>query len=276
VGKLEGRVALVTGAARGLGRAHAVRLAEEGADVVLVDLCAAPAAVASPGSDRDDLEASVAAVEAVGGRAVAAVADVRDPAALAAAVEEGVAALGLVDAVVANAGIWAVSMEEPTDPEGERRIWRETIDVNLTGTWNTLRATVPAMVERGRGGAVVLMVSTAALRAMPLDSVAQTAYACSKHGLIGLMRMYAAELGAHSIRVNAVAPTAVETPMVENAVVAAYLENHPDLADLMKNLLPVDAVEPADVSNAVAFLCSDEARYVTGTVLPVDAGFLVK
>ena len=276
MGKLEGRVALVTGAARGLGRAHAVRLAEEGADVVLVDLCAAPAAVASPGSDRDDLEASVAAVEAVGGRAVAAVADVRDPAALAAAVEEGVAALGLVDAVVANAGIWAVSMEEPTDPEGERRIWRETIDVNLTGTWNTLRATVPAMVERGRGGAVVLMVSTAALRAMPLDSVAQTAYACSKHGLIGLMRMYAAELGAHSIRVNAVAPTAVETPMVENAVVAAYLENHPDLADLMKNLLPVDAVEPADVSNAVAFLCSDEARYVTGTVLPVDAGFLVK
>jgi len=275
MGEMDGRVALITGAARGIGRSHAVRLAAEGADLVLVDLCAAPDAVASPGATREDLDATVAAVEAEGRRAVAAVADVRDSAALRSAVEEGVAALGPLAAVISNAGIWAVSNEEPTDPAGQERIWQETIDINLTGAWNTLRATVPGMLEEGRGGSIVVTASTAAMRAIPLDSVAQNAYTVSKLGLVGLMKIYAAELGPHSIRVNAVAPTGVATPMVENDAVASYMESRSELGDLMANLMPAGPIEPSDVSDAVAFLCSDRSRYVTGTVLPVDAGFLL-
>jgi SDR family mycofactocin-dependent oxidoreductase len=284
MGSLDGKVALITGAARGQGRSHAVRLAEEGADVIAVDLCAQPDAVAIAGATREDLAETEQQVLALDRRIVTAVGDVRDLEHLGTAVAKGVAEFGGLDIICANAGVWAVdpSPEDPT-PQERRAIWEATTSINLTGVWNTLEAGVPAMIAGGRGGAIVITTSTAAFKGMgsigPFGSrlqVAQAAYGASKHGLVGLMRSSALELAKHRIRVNCVAPTGVRTPMTDNAVVAALGEAHPDLFALLTNAMDVDVVEPEDISNAILYLVSDAGRYVTGTSVPVDAGFLLK
>jgi SDR family mycofactocin-dependent oxidoreductase len=276
MGSLDGKVAFITGAARGQGRSHAVRLAQEGADIICVDLCEKPETSTVPGATREDLDETVRQVEALDRRIVARVGDVRDVGRLAEVVKEGVAELGRLDIVVANAAVWAVPATEPETLEDRQKMWRETVDINLSGQWNTLEATVPTMVEQGEGGAIVLTSSTAGLKSMPLNSVAQTAYVAAKHGVVGLMRNYAVEQAPHNIRVNTVHPTSVATPMIMNDFVDDYVAKKPELADLMSNLLDVPAVDPVDISNAILFLVSDAGRYVTGVTLPVDAGFLVK
>jgi SDR family mycofactocin-dependent oxidoreductase len=276
MGVLEGKVAFVTGAARGQGRSHAIRLAEEGADIITIDLCAQPETVSVPGSTKEDLEETVRQVEALDRRIVAEVGDIRDLGRMTEVVEKGIAEFGRLDIVLGNAAIWSVGETEPVTPEERYAVWRETVDVNLTGQWVVIEATAPKLIEQGEGGAIVLTSSTAGLKSMSIDSLGQTAYTAAKHGVIGLMRNYAVELAKYSIRVNTVAPTSVETPMIQNPVTEKYLEQHPELADLMSNLLPVPAVEPRDISNGILYLVSDAGRYVTGTTLPVDAGFLVK
>jgi SDR family mycofactocin-dependent oxidoreductase len=276
MGSLDGKVAFITGAARGQGRSHAVRLAQEGADIICVDLCEKPETSTVPGATREDLDETVRQVEALDRRIVARVGDVRDVGRLAEIVKEGVAELGRLDIVVANAAVWAVPATEPETLEDRQKMWRETVDINLSGQWNTLEATVPTLVEQGEGGAIVLTSSTAGLKSMPLNSVAQTAYVAAKHGVVGLMRNYAVEQAPHNIRVNTVHPTSVATPMIMNDFVDEYVAKKPELADLMSNLLDVPAVDPVDISNAILFLVSDAGRYVTGVTLPVDAGFLVK
>jgi SDR family mycofactocin-dependent oxidoreductase len=276
MGVLEGKVAVVTGAARGQGRSHCVRLAEEGADIIAVDLCATPETVSIPGSTPEDLAETVRQIEDLDRRIVARQADVRDVYRLDEVLSEGIAELGRLDIVVANAAIWAVTLTEPESLEDRQRLFRETIDIDLTGVFNTLEVSVRRLIEQGQGGAIVITSSTAGIKAMPLNSVAQHAYVAAKHGVVGLMRNYAVECAPHSIRVNTVNPTAVRSPMVENEFTDAYLAQNPHLADLMANAMPVDLVEPVDISNAILYLVSDAGRYVTGITLPVDAGFLVK
>jgi SDR family mycofactocin-dependent oxidoreductase len=270
VGKLEGKVAFITGAARGQGRSHAVRLAQEGADIIAVDICAQIASVPYAMSTPADLDQTVKEVEAEGRRIVAAHADVRDVSALGQALEEGVAELGPVDIVVANAGI-GIGGRQTTEAD-----WNDVLDVNLTGVWNTGRVAIPAMIERGQGGAIVLTSSTGGLMGVGTNDPALLSYTAAKHGVIGLMRSWANYLAPHNIRVNSVAPTGCRTPMAMNAALADIMDLNPGLASAMSNAMPVDMVEPTDVANAVAWLVSDDARYVTGTVVPVDAGALNK
>ena len=278
MGLVDGKVALVTGAGRGQGRSHALKLASEGADVIAVDI--GPGRVETISyelASEDDLDTTVKEIEAMGRRAVKAIADVRSLSDLQAAVDAGLSELGRIDIVCANAGIgsWAVSWEM-TEQQ-----WKDMIDVNLTGVFNAVRAALPSMVERGDGGSLVLTSSTAGLRAY-----ANTAhYTAAKHGVIGLMKVLAQEAGPHRIRVNAVCPTTVRTPLVINAstfeLFAPHLEN-PTEDDVREpfeslNILPgVAWIEPEDVSDAVVFLCSDAAKYITGVALPIDAGNIVK
>jgi SDR family mycofactocin-dependent oxidoreductase len=270
MGKLEGSVAFISGVARGQGRSHAVRLAQEGADIVGFDICEQIDTVPYPMSSPDDLEQTVKEVEAEGRRIVASQVDVRDPVAVRRAFEDGSAALGPVDIVLANAGI-GVGSPEPTD-----RDWHDVIDVNLTGVWNTVRVAVPSMIERGAGGSIVLTSSTGGLIGPGTNDPGLLAYTASKHGVVGLMRSWANHLAPHSIRVNCVAPTAVRTPMAVNDLMAKALEENPSLASAWMNALPVDMVEAIDISNAIVWLVSEDARYVTGTVVPVDAGMINK
>ncbi|MGY1640506.1 mycofactocin-coupled SDR family oxidoreductase [Geodermatophilus sp. SYSU D00703] len=273
MGKLDGKVAFITGAARGQGRSHAVRLAQEGADVIAVDLCAQMDTIGYPMATPDDLAETVRAVEALDRRIVARQADVRDVAALRSAVEDGVAELGRVDIVLANAGISAAGSPEPS-PE---RTWDDVIGVNLTGVWNTVHVAAPRMIEQGEGGSIVLTSSTQGLTGRGGDgSAAVTAYAASKHGVVGLMRSFAHWLAPHRIRVNCVHPTGAATPMVENEVLQNWLAANEESAGMLANLMPVELIEAVDVSNAIAWLVSDEGRYVTGVPLPVDAGFTVR
>jgi SDR family mycofactocin-dependent oxidoreductase len=275
-GPLGGRVAIVTGAARGQGRSHAIRLAEMGADLVLVDVCAdlAPIPYRQPGPD--DLAETASLAGAAGATVRTIIADVRDAAAMAAAARVAVDELGGVDIVVANAGVIQLKpATEITQPD-----WAEIIGINLTGTWNTIAPTIAPMIEQGRGGSIVITSSAAGLKGPP--NMAH--YAASKSGVIGLMRSLSAELGPHGIRVNCLAPTTVDTAMVHWP--EAYAMFRPDLpapgrddvVDVFKqlNVLPVPWIDASDVTEALAFLVSDRARYVTGVVLPVDAGTLVK
>jgi SDR family mycofactocin-dependent oxidoreductase len=271
VGKLEGKVAFITGAARGQGRSHAVRLAQEGADVIAVDLCRQIDTVPYPMATPEDLARTVEEVEALDRRIVATQADVRSLPALEQAVRDGVAQLGRLDIVLANAGIAPMG-----DEEQAARAWQDVIDVNLTGVWNTLRATAPVLVEQGQGGAIVLTSSAAGLKGMGGDSGGGQGYTASKHGVVGLMRTFANTLGPHGIRVNSVHPTGVNTPMIVNDFMQQLLAQMPVQAGGLSNLLPVELVEAVDISNAIVWLVSDDARYVTGVTLPVDAGFMVK
>lgn len=270
MGKLEGKVAFITGAARGQGRSHAVRLAEEGADVIAVDLCGQIDSVAYPMATPEDLDETVRLVEALDRRIVARQADVRDAGALRSALDAGVAELGPVDIVLANAGIAPMSLS----PQGQE--WLDVIDVNLTGVYNTVEAVRPSLVERGQGGAIVLTSSTAGLTGIGGDTPGGLGYTAAKHGVVGLMRAYANILAPHNIRVNTVHPTGVRTPMVVNDIMAEFLAADPSMSNPLGNAMPVDLVEPEDISNAIVWLVSDDARYVTGVTLPVDAGFVVR
>ena len=266
MGKLEGHVAFITGAARGQGRAHAVRLAQEGADVIAVDICQQMQSVVYPMSTREDLDETVRQVKDLGRRAVAHEVDVRDGAALQQAFDAGAAELGPVTIVVANAGIG------PGGGASADQQWDEVIDVNLKGVWNTGRVAIPSMVKNGRGGSIVLTSSTGGLIGAPSNVPGMLGYTAAKHGVIGLMRSWANYLAPHNIRVNSVAPTTVRTPMANNGDVSLIVQHVPELANSLTNAMPVEAVEAMDVANAVAWLASDDARYITGTVIPVDAG----
>lgn len=270
MGKLEGKVAFITGAARGQGRSHAIRLAQEGADIIAVDICQQIATVGYPMSTPDDLAETAKLVEALDRRIYTAQADVRDLAALKQAFDAGTAELGPVDIVLANAGIAPMS----THPQPEE--WQDVIDVNLTGVYNTVQTAVPSMIERGQGGAIVLTSSTAGINGIGGDTPGGIGYTAAKHGVVGLMRTYANILAKHSIRVNTVHPTGVNTPMVVNEVMQEFLQQDPTMGQAMMNALPVDLVQPVDISNAILFLVSDDGRYVTGVTLPVDAGFTNK
>jgi len=278
-GRVEGKVAFITGAARGQGRSHAVRLAQEGADIIAVDLCEPVPSIERyyPGATEDDLAETVRQVEALDRRIVAAKADVRDYAALRSALDAGVAELGHVDIVSANAGVFAFGekTQDVTDAD-----WQDVIDVNQTGVWHTAEAVIPHLIEQGTGGSMILTSSTAGLKGTP--NVA--AYTASKHAVVGIMRTLALELAPYSIRVNTVHPTGVGTDMILNE--ATFRLFMPDVEHPTKeqaapvfastNALPIPWVEPIDISNAVLFLASDEARYVTGTELRVDAGYTLK
>jgi SDR family mycofactocin-dependent oxidoreductase len=272
MGKLEGKVAFISGAARGQGRSHAIRLAEEGANIIAVDICGQIDSVPYPMSTPADLEETVSKVEALDRRIVAVQADVRDIAALNAAAEKGIAELGAIDIILANAGIAPQGSEA-----GDDQAFRDVLEVNLFGVHNTVKAAVPSMIEKGQGGAIVLTSSTQGLSGAGGDgSGGTTGYAASKHGVVGLMHTYTNWLAQYSIRVNTVHPTGVNTPMVVNDAMQAFLAANPGMGAAMANLLPVPMIEAIDISNAIAWLVSDDARYVTGVALPVDAGFLAR
>ncbi|MDB4872648.1 MAG: 3-ketoacyl-ACP reductase [Gemmatimonadales bacterium] len=264
MGRVEGKVAFITGAARGQGRSHAVRLAQEGSDIIAIDLCGPVPNLAYPPATPEDLAETVKEVEALDRRIVATQVDTRDADALKRAVDDGVAQLGRLDVVVGNAGICVVAAWDKVTPE----MWRDTIDINLTGTWNTVIAATPHLVEAG-GGSIILTSSAAGLKGLPF----LTPYVASKHGVTGLTRAFAHELAQHNIRVNSIHPTGVETAM--GAIGDAFpdlLAGNPRLAGMMTNSLPVEVTQSVDISNAVLFLASDEARYVTALAMTVDAG----
>ena len=268
MGKLEGKVAFITGAARGQGRSHAIRLAEEGADIIAVDVCHDYPTVSYPLATEADLAETVKAVEALDRRIVAAPADVRDFAALKAAVDDGVAQLGRLDIVCANAGICTVqSWDEVTSA-----VWQDTLDTNLTGVWNTMVAAAPHLIAAG-GGSIICTSSTAGIKGLPFLAP----YVAAKHGVVGIARTMANELARHHIRVNTVHPTGVRTPMATGlSGLEPLLGKDANLGPIFMNTLPVEMVEARDISNAVLFLASDESRYVTGLELTVDAGNTIR
>jgi SDR family mycofactocin-dependent oxidoreductase len=275
--RLDGKVALITGAARGQGRSHAVRLAQEGADIIAIDLCAQIKSVSYPMATPGDLAQTVNLVEAQGQRILGLEADVRSLAALTAAVEHGRAEFGRLDIVSANAGIFSVGPEAHKIPEDT---WRDVIDTDLTGAWHTAKATIPWLIEGQRGGSITLTSSAAGLRGYANVSH----YVSAKHGLVGLMRSLALELAPHRIRVNSLHPSQVNTEMIlHESTFKLFAPDvaHPTEADFAPvsqamNALPTPWVEPIDVSNALLFLASEEARFITGVALPVDAGAVIK
>ena len=274
--RLTGKVAFITGAARGQGRSHALRLASEGADIIAVDFCGPIPSVDYPLSTASDLARTAELVEALDRRIVAVQADVRDLASLERAVAAGVAELGSLDIVCANAGILSSgSLDELSEAA-----WRQMIDINLSGVWRTCKAAMPYIIAGGRGGSIILTSSVAGLKSYP--NIAH--YVAAKHGVTGLMRTLAVELASYRIRVNSVHPTQVDTDMIQNDVMYRLFCPDSDnptreefaAASRATGLLPVDWVEAIDVSNAVLFLASDDARYITGTALAIDAGALIK
>jgi SDR family mycofactocin-dependent oxidoreductase len=277
-GRLEGKVAFITGAARGQGRSHALKFASEGADIIAIDICENIDTVTPfyPLATEEELAETVRQVEALGRRIIATKTDVRDLAAVQDAVDKGVAALGRIDVVVANAGIatygkaWELTHEQ----------WQDMIDVNLTGVFHTAKAAIPALIDAGNGGSIIFTSSIGGLKG--IQHVAH--YVSAKHGIVGLMRTLANELGPYQIRVNTVHPTNVDTIMIQNpGTYAMFSPDDPEptrekaMPGFMSlNTLPVPWVEAEDISNAILFLASDEARFITGVALPVDAGAFVK
>ena len=277
-GRVEGKVAFITGAARGQGRAHAVRMAQEGADIIAVDICRQVETVDKiAASTPEDLAETADLVKNAGRRIYTAEVDVRDYVALKAAVDAGVEEFGRLDIIVANAGIG--NGGQTLDKTSEED-WNAMIDVNLSGVWKTVKAGVPHILDGGRGGSIILTSSVGGLKAYPHTGH----YIAAKHGVVGLMRTFAVELGAQNIRVNSVHPTNVNTPLYMNEGTMKLFR--PDLenptADDMKivaqlmHTLPIGWVEPEDIANAVLFLASDEARFITGVTLPVDGGSCLK
>ncbi|HET6963870.1 MAG TPA: mycofactocin-coupled SDR family oxidoreductase [Acidimicrobiales bacterium] len=265
-GRMDGKVAFITGAARGQGRAHAVRLASEGADIIGIDICA-QLVKGYPGATEADLDETVRLVEETGRQMVAVKADVRSFDEVSKAVSQGVERFGRLDIVVANAGIfsfarmWEIELEH----------WQDVIDVNLTGVFHTIKATVPTMIEQGEGGSIILTSSVSGLKGTPFTG----AYTAAKHGVTGLCRTLANELGEYRIRVNSIHPAAVSTPMVTDPALFDLMQQHADtLAPIFMNTLPYASMEPADVSAVVAYLASDDSRYTTGAHIPIDFGNL--
>lgn len=277
MGRVEGKVAFITGAARGQGRSHAIRLAQEGADIIAIDACEDQPNIPYPGATEADLAETVRLVEALDRRIVATKADVRDFTALKAAVDDGVAQLGRLDIVSANAGI---GVDPRLTEEVPEEVWTDMLDVNLSGVWRAAKAAIPHIKAAGNGGSIILTSSAAGLRAYANAG----AYVSAKHGVVGLMRTLALELAPHMIRVNSIHPTQVDTDMIQNE--ATYRLFRPDLehptredfapASQTMNALPIPWVEAIDISNAVLFLASDEARYITGVTVSVDAGSNIK
>ncbi|BBX15621.1 oxidoreductase [Mycolicibacterium duvalii] len=274
---MEGKVAFITGAARGQGRSHAIKLAEEGADIIAIDVCKnvdhVQLELASPG----DLLETKERVEALGRRIVIDEVDVRDLDALQRVVDRGVAELGRLDIILANAGIGNGGQTVEAIDEA---VWQTMMDINLTGVWKTVKVGIPHIVAGGRGGSIVLTSSVAGLKAYPQMSQ----YVSAKHGVVGLMRSCAVELAPHMIRVNSVHPTHVNSPMVMNdetfRMFRPDLENPgpDDIAPLcqMFHSMPRPWVEIEDITNAVLFFASDESRYVTGVSMPIDLGSCLK
>ncbi|CAJ1500570.1 mycofactocin-coupled SDR family oxidoreductase [[Mycobacterium] burgundiense] len=266
----------ITGAARGQGRSHAVRFAEEGADILAVDICDQIDCVGYPMPTRADLDETVKLVEKTGRRIVAEQVDVRDFDGLTGAVTHGVNQLGRVDFVLANAGIGPMVGEQRHDIA----CYVDAVDVMLNGVYFTIEAALPALLDHGDGGAIVITSSTAGLNSLcPTFGVRTHGFAgyhAAKHGVIGLMRYYATALAEKNIRVNTVHPTGVATPLVLNEAVAQYMAEHPEINSAFENLLPVELLEPADISAAMVYLCGQSGRYITGITLPVDGGLTVK
>jgi SDR family mycofactocin-dependent oxidoreductase len=272
MGDLSGKVAFITGAGRGQGRAHAVRLASDGADIIAVDICADIATVPYPMATTADLEETCRLVEKEGRRANAQVADVRDLAGLRTAFTGGLAELGVdrADIVIANAGGCAY----PSDVD-ESEAFRDALEIMCVGVWNTVKVTSPALIEAGAGGAIVLTSSTAAIKGFTGGWGGLDGYTAAKAGVLGLMRVFANSLAPHNIRVNCIHPTGVNTGMVQNEAFMGWATTAAanPIANMSNKLPDVAVIEPADVANAVAWLVSDDARYITGVSLPVDAGF---
>jgi (+)-trans-carveol dehydrogenase len=276
-GRVEGKVAFVTGAARGQGRSHAVRLAQEGADIIAIDICRPIEHTAAVAATPEDLAETADLVKGLNRRVVTAEVEVRDYDALKSAVDGGVEQLGRLDIVVANAGIGTpgAALE---DMEESR--WDQMMDVNLTGVWKSVKAAVPHIKAGARGGSVIMTSSVGGLKAYP--NIGH--YVTAKHGVVGLMRTFAVELGQFSIRVNSLHPTHVATSLLHNeSTFRAFRPDleHPGKADMEPicrnfHMLPIPWVEPEDISNAVLFLASDESRYITGVPLPIDAGCCLK
>jgi SDR family mycofactocin-dependent oxidoreductase len=279
MGRVEGKIALVTGAARGQGRNHALRLAEQGADIIALDICEDLPTVPYPLSSEDDLDETAAGVQAHGRRVVSARVDIRDADRLDEVVAKAVSELGGLDIVSVNAGV--CSYGQVLDLTVEE--WKELIDVNLTGSFNTAKATIPHILSQGRGGSVIFTASTCGLEVVP--GIAH--YNASKYGVVGLMKTLALELGEQRVRVNAVCPTNVATPMFQNdstwklffpdvANPSQADAEAPDSAARQMHVIPIPWVEPDDITSALLYLASDDARYVTGTTMVIDAGRLLK
>ncbi len=265
-GRVAGKRILITGAARGMGRSHALRLAQEGADIILVDICRSLPQIEYPLATEDDLAETVRLVQDFGRRCVSRVVDVRDEAQLRSAVDDGANELGGLDGAVANAGVLTVAPWDRTTADQ----WRTVVDVNLIGVWNTCAAAIPHLLNQG-GGSLVNVSSAGAIKGFPL----QTPYTAAKHGVVGLTLALANELAAQNVRVNTVLPTGVPTGMVPPSFGPLLGEERSDLIPIFVNAMPTPAVEPADVSSAVLFLLSDESRYVTGLEFKVDAGVTI-
>lgn len=267
--RLNDKVAFITGVARGQGRSHAVRLAEEGAAIIGMDICAQIPSVFYPMATPEDLAETERLVKEAGGRIATTIGDVRNRDDVQRAYDAGIERFGFVDVVLPNAGIMPV-LDQGSEPQA----WNDTIDTMLTGVWHALEVTVPGMIERGKGGSIVITSSTAGLTSISLNTYpGSVGYTAAKHGVVGLMRLYSKQLAKHSIRVNTVHPAGVNTPMVVNDEYTNFMNANPDAGSDFENPMPVSLVEAADISNAIVFLASDEARYITGVTLPVDAGY---
>lgn len=264
MGRFDGKVVLITGAARGQGREHAVRLASEGARLLLLDLCAPVESTTYEPATVDDLDESVRLVEKSGGQVIARRGDVRSAVDVSSLVGDGVDAFGRLDGVIANAAICSYGrLWELTDAQ-----WHETVDVNLTGVWQTVRAVVPAMIDADNGGSIVITSSGAGLKGIPMLGH----YGATKWAVVGMARTLANEVAAHRIRVNTIHPTAVRTPMGDDPGLRSAFDAHPEYGRSFGNMLPVGKIDASDIADAVLWLLSDEARWVTGVALPVDAG----
>lgn len=268
-GRLQGKVALISGVARGQGRAHALRLAGEGADIIGFDVCAdlpqAPYQLATP----DDLDETRRLVENLDRRFIGRVADVRSTAEVEAVVSEGFSEFERLDIVCANAAITGFVPDAWSITEDQ---WEAMIGVNLTGVWKTVKAAAPLMIEAGNGGSIIITSSSAGTKGM----INLAHYSAAKHGVVGLARTLANELAPHSIRVNTIHPTGVNTKFINNPHIQGFMEENPDWGANMQNALPVEQLDPEDISAAVAWLASNDARFVTGVALPIDAGFAQK
>jgi len=267
-GRLTDKVAFITGAARGQGRAHAVRMAREGADIVAVDIAGKlPSCVRYDSATPEDLAETVRLVEAAGRRIIASAIDVRDFDGLRDVVSSAAATLGRLDIIVANAGITAPEAWNEITPES----FRDVMEVNVTGTWNTVMAGAQQIIDGGRGGSIILISSAAGMKMQPF----MVHYTASKHAVTGMARAFAAELGVHSIRVNSVHPGPVNTAMGGGDMVGAlanFIETSPHLANTLTPFLPNWVAEPEDIADAVCWLASDESRNITAAAIPIDQG----
>lgn len=271
----EKKAAFITGVARGQGRAHAVKLAAKGMNVIGIDICADIPSMDYPNATEDDLLTTVKQVEAAGGEIVAAKGDVRSYDDLGRVLQLGLDRFGRVDVLLANAGIIRLS------PDGDRdQVWTDIIDVNLTGVWRTIETVLPAIRAGGRGGSIVITSSSAGLKGMSSGKAGAQAYTAAKRGLVGLMQVLANEYASESIRVNTIHPTGVATGMNQNPAMAKLMAEAAaggqNTISQMVNALPIDILQPEDIANAVAWLVSDEAAYITGIQLPLDAGIAIR